>query len=114
MMKHKYVYIQLYCLLLFYLLLPLLIFAWFTLFMRSSLTYETILDAGGFDALGGVLQPTNSNGEKTNNGPQNLNGNGLNNNNNQQTTNGLLTGDLESSLASLAENLTINNRTAPK
>ncbi|XP_019870190.1 phosphatidylinositol-binding clathrin assembly protein LAP isoform X2 [Aethina tumida] len=71
-------------------------------------------NAGGFDALGGVLQPTNSNGEKTNNGTQNLNGNGLNNNNNQQTTNGLLTGDLESSLASLAENLTINNRTAPK
>lgn len=38
------------------------------------------------------------------------------NNNSQQTTtsssNGLLTGDLESSLASLAENLTIHNRAA--
>lgn len=73
-----------------------------------------------FDALGGVLQPISANG-KTNNIPRtnssiddslNINGN----NNGQQTTtssnNGLLTGDLESSLASLAENLTIHNRTA--
>ncbi|CAH0545874.1 unnamed protein product [Brassicogethes aeneus] len=70
---------------------------------------------GGFDALGGVLQPMNTvNGDnKINNGMQNMNGNNLNNNNSPQNNNGLLTGDLESSLASLAENLTINNRTAP-
>ncbi|KAJ8936565.1 hypothetical protein NQ318_016650 [Aromia moschata] len=37
----------------------------------------------------------------------------ISNNNQPTTNNGLLTGDLESSLASLAENLTINNRTPP-
>lgn len=63
--------------------------------------------SGPFDSLGGVLQPMNSNGglassnTTTNNNP--VNGNQPNNGN-------LLTGDLESSLASLAENLTINDR----
>ncbi|XP_066154902.1 phosphatidylinositol-binding clathrin assembly protein LAP-like isoform X1 [Euwallacea fornicatus] len=62
--------------------------------------------SGAFDPLGGVLQPINTNGQATNgNSNDNLNGNQQTNGNG-----GLLTGDLESSLASLAENLTINDR----
>ncbi|XP_050300728.1 phosphatidylinositol-binding clathrin assembly protein LAP isoform X2 [Anthonomus grandis grandis] len=63
---------------------------------------------GTFDALGGVLQPMNSLGGKMSNG----NGLTSNTNGSQQlaTNGGLLTGDLESSLASLAENLTIKDR----
>nr|CAI5836928.1 unnamed protein product [Callosobruchus analis] len=73
--------------------------------------------ASNFDALGGVLQPMSANGGdstgQTSNSPDPNNGN----NNigapaNQTSGQGLLTGDLESSLASLAENLTINSRTA--
>ncbi|XP_030768151.1 phosphatidylinositol-binding clathrin assembly protein LAP isoform X2 [Sitophilus oryzae] len=69
--------------------------------------------SGNFDALGGVLQPMNSNGQATNNniGVQSSTNSVHNNNHQASSTNGgLLTGDLESSLASLAENLTINDR----
>ncbi|KAJ8967833.1 hypothetical protein NQ317_005867 [Molorchus minor] len=66
--------------------------------------------ANNFDALGGVLQPINTGGQ-TNNISNSVSNN--NNTNQQASSNGLLTGDLESSLASLAENLTINNRTPP-
>ncbi|XP_050499523.1 phosphatidylinositol-binding clathrin assembly protein LAP-like [Diabrotica virgifera virgifera] len=62
-----------------------------------------------FDALGGVLQPSNIDGKQVNN-----TANIIENNNQPSSSNGLLTGDLESSLASLAENLSINSRTAPK
>nr|CAI5836924.1 unnamed protein product [Callosobruchus analis] len=66
--------------------------------------------ASNFDALGGVLQPMSANGGdstgQTSNSPD------PNNGNNNTSGQGLLTGDLESSLASLAENLTINSRTA--
>ncbi|CAG9819361.1 unnamed protein product [Phaedon cochleariae] len=67
--------------------------------------------ASNFDALGGVLQPVNANGQR-----HNISNNTSENNvNNNQPNNAsaLLTGDLESSLASLAENLTIHGRTAP-
>lgn len=71
-------------------------------------------DAKGtsFDALGGVLQPMNASGPPSNNSTY-PSDNNSSNNNPQPSNNGLLTGDLESSLASLAENLTINNRTVP-
>ncbi|XP_072379123.1 phosphatidylinositol-binding clathrin assembly protein LAP-like [Diabrotica undecimpunctata] len=62
-----------------------------------------------FDALGGVLQPSNIDGKQVNNTASIIE-----NNNQPSSSNGLLTGDLESSLASLAENLSINSRTAPK
>ncbi|CAG9853872.1 unnamed protein product [Phyllotreta striolata] len=66
--------------------------------------------SNNFDPLGGVLQPANFNGERPS-----LNILNNNEHNNQQTTsNGLLTGDLESSLASLAENLSINRGTVTK
>ncbi|KAJ8925125.1 hypothetical protein NQ315_001307 [Exocentrus adspersus] len=86
-------------------------------FQRQSVSDDSGLGSTNFDALGGVLQPMNASGQTSNNATytaSNTNTNSSNNNNNnQQTNNGLLTGDLESSLASLAENLTINNRTAP-
>uniref|UniRef100_A0AAR5PZC3 ENTH domain-containing protein n=1 Tax=Dendroctonus ponderosae TaxID=77166 RepID=A0AAR5PZC3_DENPD len=64
--------------------------------------------SGNFDALGGVLQPINNNGQITNGTPLT---NSTPADGSQQAPNGgLLTGDLESSLASLAENLTINDR----
>jgi hypothetical protein len=70
----------------------------------------------GFDALGGVLQPVSA-GQTTTTSANNINNNNNINNANNNTLNQqaspLLTGDLESSLASLAENLTINSRTAP-
>lgn len=67
-----------------------------------------------FDALGGVLQPMNASGQVSNSPTYSSNNNvNASNNNQQAANNGLLTGDLESSLASLAENLTINNRPAP-
>lgn len=58
----------------------------------------------GFDGLGGVLQPATSHDNTTNT-----------NNKTTNSTQGsaLLTGDLESSLASLAENLSINSRPPP-
>ncbi|XP_044269797.1 phosphatidylinositol-binding clathrin assembly protein LAP-like isoform X1 [Tribolium madens] len=65
----------------------------------------------GFDALGGVLQPVSAG--QTTTSPVTNNNNNNNNTNNNTQTGALLTGDLESSLASLAENLTINSRTAP-
>ncbi|CAG9769882.1 unnamed protein product [Ceutorhynchus assimilis] len=67
--------------------------------------------SGTFDHLGGVLQPINTTGQVTNGSLLN---NNANTNGNQQTANsnngGLLTGDLDSSLQSLAQNLTINDR----
>ncbi|XP_056633248.1 phosphatidylinositol-binding clathrin assembly protein LAP-like isoform X1 [Diorhabda sublineata] len=63
-----------------------------------------------FDALGGVLQPSNLDGKQSSNSTSN----NTENNNQPTSSNGLLTGDLESSLASLAENLSINSRTTPK
>ncbi|KAK5642691.1 hypothetical protein RI129_008858 [Pyrocoelia pectoralis] len=62
-----------------------------------------------FDGLGGVLQPANQGGRATvQNQKQSVNINNNNNNSNSQQSSGaLITGDLESSLASLAENLTI-------
>ncbi|XP_060534959.1 phosphatidylinositol-binding clathrin assembly protein LAP isoform X2 [Cylas formicarius] len=68
---------------------------------------------GTFDALGGVLQPTNTHGSTNNNNNNNATAAAapsVGKNNSQQNGNGLLTGDLESSLASLAENLTISDR----
>lgn len=65
----------------------------------------------GFDSLGGVLQPTSLTGSQTI-----TNGNTpttKNENTEQPKSSTLLTGDLESSLASLAENLSINNRPQP-
>ncbi|CAH1989572.1 unnamed protein product [Acanthoscelides obtectus] len=66
--------------------------------------------ASNLDALGGVLQPMNAGGG----GPITTISSASNNNvsPNPTSAQGLLTGDLESSLASLAENLTINSRTA--
>ncbi|XP_017775111.1 PREDICTED: phosphatidylinositol-binding clathrin assembly protein LAP-like isoform X6 [Nicrophorus vespilloides] len=62
----------------------------------------------GFDALGGVLQPTSKqDGQSSNNNATNIG------NSNSQSSSALLTGDLESSLASLAENLSINSRQVP-
>lgn len=69
--------------------------------------------AGTFDALGGVLQPINAGGQ-TNNISSSVSNNSANNNHQTTPANGLITGDLESSLASLAENLTINSRTTVK
>ncbi|KAF2903215.1 hypothetical protein ILUMI_02972 [Ignelater luminosus] len=56
-----------------------------------------------FDGLGGVLQPSTQSGQA--NQPTTPNNNTTNNN--QQSSGALITGDLDSSLASLAENLTI-------
>ena len=77
-------------------------------------TKHVFFPGAGFDALGGVLQPVSA-GQTNSTSPNNNNNNNNTNNNtlNQQTGSPLLTGDLESSLASLAENLTINSRTAP-
>lgn len=61
-----------------------------------------------FDSLGGVLQPTSLTNSQPNSIPTNNQ-----NNNNTEPSSALLTGDLESSLASLAENLTISNRPPP-
>ncbi|KAL1517506.1 hypothetical protein ABEB36_001262 [Hypothenemus hampei] len=68
--------------------------------------------SGTFDPLGGVLQPMNSNGQVTNGNSPTISNPSVTNGNQQSANNGggLLTGDLESSLASLAENLTINDR----
>jgi len=66
---------------------------------------NTEIKSSGFDALGGLLQPTSLQGGQGN--QQNMSGN------NQQSSSALLTGDLESSLASLAENLSINSRPPP-
>lgn len=75
-----------------------------------------------FDGLGGVLQPMSA-GNGMNSFNNNMNSPSPINNNakNQFNTNGnnnsdggkLVSGDLESSLASLAENLTINPRVQP-
>lgn len=69
---------------------------------------QMLLSGDGFDSLGGVLQPTSLTGSQTM-----TNGNTTttkHENAEQQKTSTLLTGDLESSLASLAENLSINSR----
>lgn len=57
----------------------------------------------GFDSIGGVLQPTSLQGAQQNTKTAN----------NQQSSSALLTGDLETSLASLAENLSINRTIQP-
>lgn len=72
-----------------------------------------LLLGDGFDSLGGVLQPTSLTGSQT---ITNGNISTAKNNNTeteQQKSSTLLTGDLESSLASLAENLSINSRPQP-
>ncbi|KAF5277484.1 hypothetical protein FQR65_LT03821 [Abscondita terminalis] len=61
-------------------------------------------DTNTFDGLGGLLQPSNQSGQIN---VQNQQHTPNNNSNNQQNSGALITGDLESSLASLAENLTI-------
>lgn len=73
------------------------------------------LTDSGFDALGGVLQPMPLAGNQNNQNNQASNNNNNNNNNiqEQQSGSALLTGDLESSLASLAQNLSINSRQVP-
>ncbi|XP_071053271.1 phosphatidylinositol-binding clathrin assembly protein LAP-like isoform X2 [Onthophagus taurus] len=64
----------------------------------------------------GVLQPTSLTSNSSSTGSHLTNNNGNNNNiqhnqqSQQQQTSALITGDLESSLASLAENLSIHNR----
>ncbi|GLV35029.1 like-AP180 [Carabus blaptoides fortunei] len=63
-----------------------------------------VAETTGFDGLGGVLQPATSQGVPTSNN---------NKSTAQSQGSALLTGDLESSLASLAENLSINSRPAP-
>ncbi|XP_057663951.1 phosphatidylinositol-binding clathrin assembly protein LAP-like isoform X2 [Diorhabda carinulata] len=65
---------------------------------------------GNTESKGGVLQPSNLDGKQSSNSTSN----NTENNNQPTSSNGLLTGDLESSLASLAENLSINSRTTPK
>ncbi|KAK9743515.1 GAF domain [Popillia japonica] len=57
-----------------------------------------------YDSLGGVLQPTSFQSNSSQTSTTHLN------NNQQPQSSALITGDLESSLASLAENLSINNR----
>ncbi|KAF7268577.1 hypothetical protein GWI33_018328 [Rhynchophorus ferrugineus] len=68
--------------------------------------------SGQFDPLGGVLQPINSSGQAAggNNNPPDPSSGALGNSEASNGNGGLLTGDLESSLASLAENLTISDR----
>ncbi|XP_076272860.1 phosphatidylinositol-binding clathrin assembly protein LAP-like isoform X6 [Rhynchophorus ferrugineus] len=68
--------------------------------------------SGQFDPLGGVLQPINSSGQAAggNNNPPDPSSGVLGNSEASNGNGGLLTGDLESSLASLAENLTISDR----
>ncbi|XP_074038002.1 phosphatidylinositol-binding clathrin assembly protein LAP isoform X2 [Leptinotarsa decemlineata] len=78
----------------------------------ASVFGNTESNASSFDALGGLLQPMNSSGHKNDTSTISTSNNNANNNQ-QSSTNGLLTGDLESSLASLAENLSINNRVLP-
>lgn len=63
-------------------------------------------DTNTFDGLGGLLQPSNQSGP-VNMHHQLQTPNNNNNSNSQQSSGALITGDLESSLASLAENLTI-------
>lgn len=65
-------------------------------------------DTNTFDGLGGLLQPSNQSGPvNMHHQLQTPNNNNNNNSNSQQSSGALITGDLESSLASLAENLTI-------
>lgn len=71
-----------------------------------------LLLGDGFDSLGGVLQPTSLTGSQTiTNGNSSVNNKSENTEPQKSST--LLTGDLESSLASLAENLSINSRPQP-
>lgn len=75
-----------------------------------------VVSDGSFDSLGGVLQPTSLTGSSQPNSiPASIASNNNNNHhqNTEQPSSALLTGDLESSLASLAENLSINSRPAP-
>lgn len=71
---------------------------------------QLLLSGDGFDSLGGVLQPTSLTGSQT---ITNGNTSNTKNENTEQKSSTLLTGDLESSLASLAENLSINSRPQP-
>lgn len=64
----------------------------------------------GFDGLGSVLQPA---GSVPNQNNSMLANNAKNNQQSQHGSSALLTGDLESSLASLAENLSINKGPPP-
>ncbi|XP_065161586.1 phosphatidylinositol-binding clathrin assembly protein LAP-like isoform X5 [Atheta coriaria] len=81
----------------------------------QSVFGNTEVKNSGFDALGGVLQPMPLAGNQNNQNNQASNNNNNNNNNiqEQQSGSALLTGDLESSLASLAQNLSINSRQVP-
>lgn len=67
-------------------------------------------DTSGFDALGGVLQPAAPGGGGS---AANTNGTKMHAHQQQQPGSKVLTGDLETSLASLAENLSINSRPPP-
>ncbi|XP_031347601.1 phosphatidylinositol-binding clathrin assembly protein LAP-like isoform X1 [Photinus pyralis] len=74
----------------------------------SESSFESVFgstETKTFDGLGGVLQPSNQGGRMVQ--KQSVNNNNNNNSNSQQSGGALITGDLESSLASLAENLTI-------
>lgn len=73
----------------------------------SESSFESVFgttETKTFDGLGGVLQPSNQGGRMVQ--KQSVNNNN-NNSNSQQSGGALITGDLESSLASLAENLSI-------
>lgn len=82
-------------------------FVKFIIIIKKTSISET---ASGFDALGGVLQPTSSlQGVQQQHQHQQI----IKTANHQQSSSALLTGDLESSLASLAENLSINRTVQP-
>ncbi|XP_017775110.1 PREDICTED: phosphatidylinositol-binding clathrin assembly protein LAP-like isoform X5 [Nicrophorus vespilloides] len=72
----------------------------------SESSFQSVF--GNPDVKSGVLQPTSKqDGQSSNNNATNIG------NSNSQSSSALLTGDLESSLASLAENLSINSRQVP-
>ncbi|KRT86356.1 hypothetical protein AMK59_2013 [Oryctes borbonicus] len=79
---------------------------------ENFLETEKNINSVGYDSLGGVLQPTSlqSNSSQTSTQQNSTN----HQQQQQQQSSALITGDLESSLASLAENLSINNRPAVK
>lgn len=78
--------------------------------IRCFYFLQILLSGDGFDSLGGVLQPTSLTGSQT---ITNGNTTNIKSENSEQQKSTLLTGDLESSLASLAENLSINSRPQP-
>ncbi|KAI4470419.1 clathrin assembly protein [Holotrichia oblita] len=75
-----------------------------SVFSHNTVHKIVIFVYTGYDSLGGVLQPTSFQSNSSQTSTTQLN------NNQQQQSSALITGDLESSLASLAENLSINNR----